>query len=208
MEELTAFQSSRYADRYAMRVAAVREAEERAVRDGSTQLTAAVARNLFKLMAYKDEYEVARLSIRPELTAELTEQFGEGARYRYRLHPPILRALGMKRKISLGPWARVLFHMLYALRWLRGTPLDLFGYANVRRVERSLVREYEALVDQLVDWLGRADVAKLVAIASLPDMIRGYEHIKLDNVERYRAEVERMMAALDVPAAAAASKGA
>jgi indolepyruvate ferredoxin oxidoreductase len=206
--ELTAFQNAHYAERYATRVAAVREAEERTLGAGSTVLTIAVAQNLFKLMAYKDEYEVARLSIRPDLDQELREQFGDGARFRYRLHPPVLRALGMKRKISLGPWFRVVFRMLYGMRRLRGTVLDPFGFARVRRTERALIGEYELIVERLVERLGRADVAQLAEVAALPDMIRGYEDIKLRNAERYRAEVERMMADVDLPATAATSRGA
>jgi indolepyruvate ferredoxin oxidoreductase len=145
-----------------------------------------VARNLYKLMAYKDEYEVARLSLDPQLTASITAQFGEGARYRYQLHPPVLRALGMTSKIGLGPWFRPGFRLLAAGRRLRGTPFDLFGRTQVRRTERTLVSEYRAVVGQLLSGLTTANHALAVEIAGLPDLVRGYEEIKLRNVTAYR----------------------
>ncbi|MGH3070530.1 MAG: indolepyruvate ferredoxin oxidoreductase family protein, partial [Streptosporangiaceae bacterium] len=124
-DDLVAYQDESYAAGYAEVVARVREAE--AGISPGLELAAAVARNLYKLMAYKDEYEVARLSLDPQLTASITAQFGEGARYRYRLHPPVLRALGMTSKIGLGRWFRPGFRLLAAGRRLRGTPFDLFG---------------------------------------------------------------------------------
>ena len=132
-----AYQDESYAAGYAELVGRVREAE--AGISPGLEFAAAVARNLYKLMAYKDEYEVARLSLDPQLTANITAQFGEGARYRYRLHPPVLRALGMTSKISLGPWFRPGFRLLAAGRRLRGTPWDPFGRTQVRRTERALV---------------------------------------------------------------------
>jgi hypothetical protein len=98
--------------------------------------------NLYKLMAYKDEHEVARLSLDPVLDAEVEQRFGAGARYSYRLHPPVLRAIGLRRKLTLGPWFRSAFQVLRSMRRLRGTRMDLFGYAAVRRVERELIAEY------------------------------------------------------------------
>ena len=105
---------------------------------------------LFKVLAYKDEYEVARLSLRPELDAALRAQFPDGGRVRYRLHPPILRALGMHRKVAVGGRFRPAFRGLRAMRRVRGTPFDPFGYTKVRRAERSLARDYRALVDQVL----------------------------------------------------------
>ena len=117
---------------------------------GSTALTEAVARYLYKLMAYKDEYEVARLSLEPSLGAGLAAEFGPGARASWRLHPPVLRALGMKRKIALGPWFVPAFRVLVAMRRLRGTWMDPFGRTRVRVVERELIEEYLGLVDHLI----------------------------------------------------------
>jgi indolepyruvate ferredoxin oxidoreductase len=191
-EDLAAYQDGSYASRYTEMVRRVREAETGISPD--LELTAAVARNLYKLMAYKDEYEVARLSLDPQLTAGITAQFGEGARYAYRLHPPVLRSLGMTSKISLGPWFRPGFRLLAAGRRLRGTPLDPFGRTQVRRTERSLVSEYRAVIGQLLGGLSTANHALAVEIAGLPDLVRGYEEIKLRNVAAYRDRTAGLLA--------------
>ncbi|MEV6832409.1 indolepyruvate ferredoxin oxidoreductase family protein [Amycolatopsis sp. NPDC051102] len=176
--DLIAYQDKAYARAYAEFVEQVRVLE-----DGPTELTEAVAKHLYKLMAYKDEYEVARLSLDPAFTDGLEEQFGVGTRYAYRLHPPVLRALGMRRKISLGPWFRPAFRLLHALRRLRGTRFDPFGRAEVRRVERELIEDYRSVVLQA---LRAGDAGRARALAELPDLVRGYEDVKLANVARYR----------------------
>ncbi|MEX2311631.1 MAG: DUF1285 domain-containing protein, partial [Rhodospirillales bacterium] len=143
--ELVAYQNVAYATRYATFVEQVRDREESVL--GSSELvTPLVARQLFKLMAYKDEYEVARLSLDPLLERDLKQQFGEDVRYSFALHPPVLRALGMRRKIALGTWFRPGFRLLYAMRHLRGTGFDPFGRAGVRRTERALVEEYTTVM--------------------------------------------------------------
>ena len=186
------YQDESYAARYAELVGRVREAEARI--SPGLEFTAAVARNLYKLMAYKDEYEVARLCLDPQLTASITAQFGEGARYTYRLHPPVLRSLGMTSKISLGPWFRPGFRLLAAGRRLRGTPWDPFGRAQVRRTERALVSEYRAVIGQLLSGLTAANHGLAVEIAGLPDLVRGYEEIKLGNVAAYRDAAAELLA--------------
>jgi indolepyruvate ferredoxin oxidoreductase len=148
-------------------VARVREAAD-------DELAETVARNLFKLMAYKDEYEVARL--------HLAAEYAPGDKVWFNLQPPLMRALGLKRKLKLGGWFRPAFRVLYALRGLRGTPFDPFGYAKVRRVERGLIGEYEQLVGEAVAHLGPGTRATAVELCELPDVIRGYEEIKLRNV--------------------------
>jgi indolepyruvate ferredoxin oxidoreductase len=188
--ELINYQNGRYARQYAEFVARVRQSEA-AVTD-ETRLSEAVARSLFKLMAYKDEYEVARLHLRPEFKRELEAQFGSGARITYRLHPPILRALGMKNKLSLGRWFDAGYRLLVALKPLRGTPLDIFGYAHVRRVERQLISEYRAMIESELAALTPQSYERAVHLANLPDVIRGYEDIKLANVEKYRQQVDRI----------------
>jgi len=185
VEELTAYQSAAYASSYADLVERVRVAEDAAV-PGSTTLASAVAVNLHKLMAYKDEYEVARLSLDPELTASVEKQFGQGAKVAYKLHPPVLRALGMNRKIALRRTAGPAFRTLRAMRRLRGTRFDPFGMAEVRRVERSLITEYRTVVEDLLASLSVDSLPRAVEIAGLPDMVRGYEDIKLASVARYR----------------------
>jgi indolepyruvate ferredoxin oxidoreductase len=192
--DLIGYQGRRYARRYLDFVAdvAVREAE---LTPGSTDAAESVARQLHRLLAYKDEYEVARLQLRPEFEASLRAQFGEGARVRYMLHPPLLRALGLKRKIALGPWFRPLLRALRAGRVLRGTPLDPFGWARVRRVERALIGEYEALVTEALPALAVAPET-VHEICELPDVIRGFEQVKLANVAVYRERAEEMRSRL------------
>jgi indolepyruvate ferredoxin oxidoreductase len=190
--ELIAYQDEAYARQYAEAVARV-AAAERAKVPGSSKLAEAVARHLFTLMAYKDEYEVARLHRKPDLLRALAEEYPEGFQLRYQLHPPLLRALGLKRKIGLGRWFEPVFDVLAAMRRLRGTALDPFGYAKVRRVERGLIREYRALLDRVLGDLSPATHARAVQVASLPGLVRGYEHIKLRNVERFHSEARRLL---------------
>ena len=186
--DLVAYQDARYAGEYVDLVERARAAET-ALSGDSLDFTEAVARHLYKLMAYKDEYEVARLSVDPALDSAVRAAFGGGARYAYRLHPPVLRALGMKRKISLGPWFRPAFRILYAMRRVRGTALDPFGRTAVRRLERELVAEYRELAEELLTVLGPDTHATAVELAALPDMVRGYEEIKAGNAARYRARM-------------------
>ncbi|MFD5843154.1 indolepyruvate ferredoxin oxidoreductase family protein [Streptomyces chartreusis] len=196
VRELTAYQDARYAARYAETLAAVRE-REREIVPGAEDLTMAVARNLFKLMAYKDEYEVARLALDEGVAAEVTEQFGPGARAQWNLQPPVLRALGMQRKIRLGGWFRPGFTALYGMRRLRGTALDPFGRAHVRKVERELLDDYAERVTHLLAGLTPANHAVAVRIASLPDMVRGFEEVKLRNVEAYRVRLRELIEQFD-----------
>ncbi|MEO3822362.1 indolepyruvate ferredoxin oxidoreductase family protein [Actinomadura sp. B10D3] len=191
--DLAAYQNLALAKRYLDAVLRVARAEERAGADG--RLAVAVARNLYKLMAYKDEYEVARLHLDPELARRAEEQFGAGSTVAYMLHPPLLRAMGMDRKIALGRSARPAFRALRAMRRLRGTPLDPFGATAQRRAERRLVTGYVAVVNELVAGLdtGRHDLA--VEIAGLPDMVRGYEDVKAANIARYEERLRELLAA-------------
>jgi indolepyruvate ferredoxin oxidoreductase len=198
--DLTAYQDQAYARRYLDVIERVRAAEQDKM-PGSTALTEAVARYLYKLMAYKDEYEVARLSLDPSAGASLEAEFGPGARASWRLHPPVLRALGMKRKIALGPWFVPAFRILRAMRRARGTRLDPFGRTRVRVTERELIEEYLGLVDHLTGCLSPATAALAVRLASLPDMVRGYEEVKLRNVGSYHKTLAELRAQLDVPAA-------
>ena len=124
--ELAAYQDLGYAERYAGFVARVRVAEDQRT-PGRTELTEAVARNLFKLMAYKDEYEVARLHLDTVERAKLDRELGAGAKVAFNLHPPMLRAMGLDRKLKLGPWFLPAFRTLRGMRRLRGTRLDPFG---------------------------------------------------------------------------------
>jgi indolepyruvate ferredoxin oxidoreductase len=189
--ELIAYQNARYAADYVEFVNRVAEAERRAV-PGETRLSEAVARYLFKLMAYKDEYEVARLHLSNDLAAALADEYPGGVKIQYNLHPPMLRALGMKKKIKLGKWFDAAFGVLYAMRGLRGTALDPFGRAEVRRVERALIGEYRALIEKALAGLSPESYETAVKLAALPDVIRGYEDIKLRNVAKFREQVKTL----------------
>ncbi|MGQ4619402.1 indolepyruvate ferredoxin oxidoreductase family protein [Nocardia sp. R7R-8] len=205
--ELVRFQNTKYAASYEEFVRRVQEAEHR-VDPTSDDFTSAVARNLFKLMAYKDEYEVARLSFDPEFEAKLEAEFGKGAKRYLQLHPPVLRALGMKRKISLGRWSDPFMKALARMKWLRFTPFDPFGYAKLRRIERELVGEYRTSIERTLQHLSPATLSTAVQIAELPDVIRGYEEIKLGNVSTYRSQVELLIHQLEGEHAAQAAQAA
>jgi indolepyruvate ferredoxin oxidoreductase len=191
--ELTAFQDRTYARRYREDVARVAAIERERTGGASTAVAEAYARGLYKLMAYKDEYEVARLHLLPEERARVPA----GARVQLLLHPPALRARGLERKLRLpGEWAYPALRALYAARRLRGTRLDPFGRAEVRRVERALIGEYRALVDRALTRLSAETAPQVAALAELADGIRGYEHIKLRNVAEFREHAREALAAL------------
>ncbi len=187
--DLVDYQSAASASAYVDFVDAA-ATREREVMGDRTELAEAVARYLYKLTAYKDEYEVARLHLRPGLHDALRDAVGDYAGYRILLHPPVLRALGLKRKISLGPFQRPALTVLKAMRRLRGTPLDLFGYAKVRRLERQLIEEYRSLMETELDALTPGSYERVVELAQLPDMIRGYEDVKLASVKRFHEEIQ------------------
>ncbi len=189
--ELIAYQNAAYAREYVEFVKRVFDAERRAL-PGETRLSEAVARHLYKLMAYKDEYEVARLHLKPEVATSLAAEFPGGVKITYHLQPPILRALGLKGKIKLGKWFDGAFRLLVALRGLRGKALDPFSRAKVRQVERGLIGEYRSLIEKALADLSNGTYERAVKLANLPDLIRGYEEIKLRNVERFRDEVRAL----------------
>jgi indolepyruvate ferredoxin oxidoreductase len=193
--DLSGYQDTAYALRYVDDVLAVL-AVEREHGGGVTTVTEAYAFAMHKLMAYKDEYEVARLHLDTFERARLDDAFGPGAQVQILLHPPALRALGLKRKLRLGSSARPLLASLRAGRRLRGTVLDPFGRTAIRRLERDLIDEHRTLVRSALRWLTPATQDDVAAVAALPDLIRGYEEIKLASVERYRAAAAESMAAL------------
>lgn len=164
---------------------------ERAITD-ETAFSRAVAIGLHKALAYKDEYEVARLLTAPAFESLVQAELPGAGRLRYRLHPPALRALGLRRKITLGPFGRPLLAMVARLRFLRGTPFDPFGYAHMRRIERELAKEYSALVVELTRSLSTESYERAVAAAEAIDLVRGYEEIKLAGIERYRQRLAEL----------------
>ena len=198
--ELVAYQDTAYARRYVERIARLYAAETAAA--GTGGLTDAAARGLHKLMAYKDEYEVARLALDAGFAGELAAEFGAGARVAVRLHPPVLRALGMRRKLEFGPRTRPALAALARSRRLRGTLVDPFGATRVRRLERRLRDGYEHLVDALVERMERgvdADwIERATEVAALPDLVRGYEAVKERGARAYREELGRLVPELDL----------
>ncbi len=187
---LVEYQGPRLACEYLRLLGRVWQAE-RAVGE-RTAFSEAAARGLHKLLAYKDEYEVARLLTGAEFEAALAREVPGGGKLRYRLHPPLLRAMGRDRKLALGPAWRPVLRMLAHGKALRGTPLDPFGYTEVRRTERRLAREYQAMVIDLADRLTAATYDTAVAAASAADLVRGYEGVKLAGVARYRARLAEL----------------
>jgi indolepyruvate ferredoxin oxidoreductase len=197
--ELTAYQNAAYAAGFAADVQAVATVVQERLGAGGMEIANAYAGGLFKLMAYKDEYEVARLHLDAVERARLEAEFGKDARVKVLLHPPLLRAMGMNRKLRLGRSAVPLFRALRGSRRLRGTALDPFGHTEIRRLERALIAEYRGLVTRAVDGLAPSNAAVVLQIVQLPDMVRGYEHIKLANVERMRERATELLHELDAP---------
>jgi indolepyruvate ferredoxin oxidoreductase len=164
---------------------------ERAVTD-RTALSAAVAGNYFKLIAYKDEYQVARMLTDAAFLAVVKAQVPDGRNLTYKLHPPVLKALGRMKKINLGPRTHVALRLLAKGRFLRGTVMDPFGHTRLRRIERLLITHYEATIAQLAAALTSEDYDRAVAVASAPQLIRGYEEVKLRNLLVYNDRLHEL----------------
>jgi indolepyruvate ferredoxin oxidoreductase len=196
---LTAYQDGRYAARYLSRIEQVRAAE-RGAEPRSETLTSTVAASLFKLMAYKDEYEVARLHRDASFRGRLAQEFEGDFTVKYHLAPPFLAfsrdARGRPLKMQFGAWVEVAFGLLARLRFLRGTAFDIFGYTRERKTERELIGWYEGLIEEVLTQLGSKPLASLVAIASLPADIRGYGGVKHAGIEAAKSRALAMMQAL------------
>ncbi|MBA2402774.1 MAG: indolepyruvate ferredoxin oxidoreductase family protein, partial [Bradyrhizobium sp.] len=204
---LTDYQNEAYAKRYLSEVARVRTVEAKAS-PAAQDLTEAFAKGLFKLMAYKDEYEVARLYSDGEFAKALKEQFDGDARVKVSLAPPLLasrdKTTGHLRKREFGSWILKAFDLLTRLKFLRGTAFDPFGYTSERRMERALPGEYSAMIFRHLDTAKPQDWPRLVALAKSADLVRGYGHIKEANVARYRGEWARLEGTIGQPVALAA----
>lgn len=192
---LVQYQNVAYADRYRRLVEQAIDADARLA--SGDRFSRAVARVFFQLMAYKDEYEVARLYSQPEFTRAIEQQFQGKYRLRFNLAPPLLSrrspATGVPEKREFGGWVLPLFRLLARLRFLRGTRFDLFGITAERRKERALVAHYESLVGDLLEQLSAEVYERAVALAELPKMIRGFGHIKETSIQTYREQQAMLM---------------
>jgi indolepyruvate ferredoxin oxidoreductase len=195
---LAAYQDGAYAQRYLDRLAKVRSAVDGVA--GGEALVDATARSLFKLMSYKDEYEVARLFADATFKRSLESAFEGDYRLTFHLAPPLLAradpTTGHLRKSRFGAWMLPAFKVLAKAKVLRGGPLDIFGFTQERRMERALIGEFEALLDHLSTQVSTGNLGDLTAIASLPMQIRGYGHVKEAAVGAYRADLAKHLAKL------------
>jgi indolepyruvate ferredoxin oxidoreductase len=189
---LTAYQNAAYAARYRALVGKVKAAEA-ARTPGHCELTETVARYLFKLMAYKDEYEVARLYTDGAFLKQVETEFdGDNLRFEFHLAPPLLarrdKTTGLPRKMSFGPWMLPAFRLLAKFKGLRGTPFDPFGRSLERRTERKLIGDYEAMLDEVLAKLKPDNHHIAVALAAIPEKIRGFGHVKQQHLTAAKAD--------------------
>jgi indolepyruvate ferredoxin oxidoreductase len=198
---LSTYQDARYAERYRSLVERVRSREREVA--GSTKLAEAVARYYAKLLAYKDEYEVARLHADGALERKIGGMFEGDYKLVFHLSPPLLARkdplTGEPRKMRFGGWVLPLFRVLKSLKGLRGTLFDPFGYTAERRTERALIAEYEATIEQLLAKLTPANHALAVQLGSLPEEIRGFGHIKMRNIAAARKKHAELLARFEHP---------
>ena len=203
VEFLTDYQNAAYGHRYREFVEKMRAVEAQTL-PGETALTEAVARYYFKLLAYKDEYEVARLFTSGAFQKQVEASFeGEKLRYTFHLAPPILgrkdKATGLPKKTSFGPWMMQGFALLAKLKGLRGTPFDPFGYSTERKTERRLISDYEQLFGEIAAKLNKRNHALAVALAAIPEKIRGYGHVKARHLEAAKREEADLLAKFRSP---------
>jgi indolepyruvate ferredoxin oxidoreductase len=198
---LTGYQDAAYAQRYAERVRYVQAHEAALSADPSLPFTRSVAKSLLKLMAYKDEYEVARLYTDGRFQRELQQQFDGDVQLEFYMAPPLLsRSRGdgqPPRKLRLGAWLLPLLRVLARGKRLRGGVFDLFGHTDERRMERELIRQYDARIDELLPRLRIETLALAGEIARLPLTMRGYGHVKIANVALARAREAELLYRLD-----------
>jgi indolepyruvate ferredoxin oxidoreductase len=193
---LADYQDEAYARRYRSLVAEI-EAAEREKAKGFSGLARAAAENLFKLMAYKDEYEVARLYTDGGFEESLRKTFDGDFRIEFHLAPPIF---GDAKKRTFGPWMLRVFKVLAKLKHLRGTKLDVFGRTEERRMERRLIEEYETLLREIAQKLSPENHGTAVALANVPQDMRGFGHIKRDAVEKAKKREAELLSAFRSPA--------
>ena len=194
-KRLTEYQNVRYAKRYRKLVTRIAE-HEKAVTPGQTGIAVNAAKYLYKLMACKDEYEVARLLSNGKLQSAIEAQFEGDYTVHYHLAPPLVarkdKVTGLAQKREFGPGTQRLFRSLARLKFLRRTVADVFSYTQERRTEKAVLKEYEDTLHRIIDNLSPANHTVAVELAALPDQIRGYGHVKLTSINNYRVELARL----------------
>jgi len=194
VEFLTGYQNAAYAAQYSDLIDKVRAAES--AHNLGTKLSMAVAKSLFKLMAYKDEYEVARLYTDGRFVEQLATQFEGKFSVKFNLAPPLFAkkdAKGHLVKAEFGSWMWTAFKLLAKLKGLRGGAFDVFGYTAERKMERALINEYRGMIEGVLRSLDASNHASAVELASLPEQIRGFGHVKEKAVAEYRARKEELL---------------
>ena len=194
---LTDYQSRRYAARYRSVIEKLHRAEQALGTNARLPLTRSAAKHLYKLMAYKDEYEVARLYSNGAFKQSLNRQFEGDFTLKYHLAPPMLTkkdpVTGVPQKREFGAWVGGLFRWIAPMKVLRGTPLDLFGYTAERQQERRLRDDYEALLLQLASTLNESGYQVACELAELPDGIRGFGHVKAQSIKQYQSSKDTLL---------------
>ena len=170
----------------------------------SSELSQNVAKYLFKLMATKDEYEVARLSLKAELDSAISQEFGKSAKINYMLHPPFLKAMedipilnmlpGVKSKLALGSWFKFFYVILKNMKFLRGTPFDFMAWfsSDVRKADSKALNHYKSTIINNLDEIGNGKYQDLKSFSILPDIIRGYEEVRLETMTEYYQKSENI----------------
>ena len=171
----------------------------------SSELSQNVAKYLFKLMATKDEYEVARLSLKAELDYAISQEFGDSAKISYMLHPPFLKAMenipilnmlpGVKSKLALGSWFKIFYIMLKNMKFLRGTPLDFMSWfsSDVRKADSKLLNFYKESISYRLDQIANGEYNNLIEFSKLPDIVRGYEEDRIETVEEFYKKADQIL---------------
>lgn len=199
---LTKYQNLTLADDYRRFVAHVQTKETEVFgTEAPLKLTRAVARYYAKLLAYKDEYEVARLYTDGEFVRQLSQQFEGDFKLKFHMAPPLIARPqsegGIPKKIVFGSWMAMGFKILAKAKFLRGTPFDVFGYTAERKLERKLIKDYSTLIGELLPKLNHENMDVIVAIAEIPEKIRGYGHVKLANIKVAKQREKELLSKLD-----------
>lgn len=203
VESLAGYQNASYANKYKKLVDTVRAADEKHNNGKAGALTEAVAKYYYKLMAYKDEYEVARLYTDGPFAAQIKKTFEGDIKLKFNLAPPLFAKrdpeTGHLRKAEFGPWIFKVFGLMAKFRFLRGTPLDIFGYTAERKMERQLIKDYQKTIEELLPQLNGDNYNTAVDLAMIPEQIRGYGHVKEEHLKRAEEEKANLLAQFQNP---------